>query len=148
MTEKEHIDIVFLQQLEDLLKSSLYWLEYGPNRGSVDPRLTRKQFYELISKLEEHQTMISQLHEELERIKKKQDEYFSFIKNDETTKVAEEIDCDHWRMLITTHKQVIRILELQNAEQGHEFHYSKWIELEQRKERVIQLEEKINQNCN
>jgi len=64
-----------------------------------------------------------------------------------TSLVPATEDCDHWRQLLNTHTRVVRALELQAAEQGSDFHYSKKIELEERKERVVELQHRIAVNC-
>jgi hypothetical protein len=56
-------------------------------------------------------------------------------------------ECDHWRQLLSTHIRVIRELQLQAAAQGNEFHYSKKIELEERKQRVVELQHHIAVYC-
>lgn len=56
-------------------------------------------------------------------------------------------ECDHWKQLVEVHVKVMRILELQQAQQGDAFHYSRKIELDERRKRVNELGKVIEDNC-
>jgi hypothetical protein len=63
------------------------------------------------------------------------------------TTVIQPDDCNHWTQLLQTHVQVIRVLELDEAKLGSEFHYSKRIELDERRKRADELRQHITANC-
>jgi hypothetical protein len=53
----------------------------------------------------------------------------------------------HSEPFLQTHIQVIRVLELDQAKLGSEFHYSKRIELDERRKRSDELRQQITANC-
>jgi hypothetical protein len=99
----------------------------------------------LQNKINDLETALGEIRAELARLPPTQPVRSTQVQLAVVTSEPEE--CDHWRQLLHTHTQVIRILELDKAKLGNEFHYSKRIELDERRIRAGELRQQITASC-
>ncbi|SRR6266508_210958 len=137
-------DFEFLQRLKEEYLA-LYLESYPKGFSSLPPPDPNSEIGQLRS-------MIESLSYEIQILKNQENKrkiirILRIRRPSTASKHIDTTECDHWRKLLDTHSNVIHILELQQAEQGSMFHYSQAIELDERRKRVVELREQIEQNC-
>src|SRR5262249_19237300 len=106
-------------------------------------KLTRKEI-ELQKQIDDLWAALTEIQAELARLSSPQEERLTQAQSVATLPAE---DCNHWNLLLETHIRVIQVLELEQAKLGSEFHYSKLMDLQERRYRVSELQRMIQDNC-
>jgi len=149
MSDLTDTDLEFLEHLMRTYEEDLYGrnMDTGGSGASMYShrfRIPLKRHASFPGRVQELENLIFTLSNQIQQLATERNVRPNTI---QPTLNTDTIDCKHWKELIEAHTKVIRILEVQQAQQGDEFHYSKQIELAERIMRVNILSDQIKENC-
>lgn len=154
--QQDHIDASLLctlsRRYEDAIERIVdefgwqYQIDRPKKQPSLPPELYHLQLSNLQRQIDELQAALADVKEQLKQVGADHNLQPALAIALNVPPLSTE-DCTHWTQLLQTHIRVIRVLELDEAKQGSEFHYAKRIELEERNKRVTELQQQIAQNC-